>query len=498
MSEQQSSYRQIIKATSIFGGVQVFNVVIQVLRSKLVAVLLGPTGMGINGLLISALSLIGNITNCGLGISGTRHIAEAHGNDDPVQLATISQVLRKLVLVTGIIGVLVTIILSSWLSEITFGNDNYSLAFIWISISLLFNQISSGQWVIMQGMRQLKYLANANLTGSLFGLLFSLPLYYFLGIDGIVPAIIVTSIISMLRSWYFARKIKIQKVLVKRDTTFNLGYQMIKLGFLLSLSNLIISLTSYFIRIYISNNGGLDQVGLFNAGFVIIETYAGMIFTAMGTDYFPRLSAINRDNKKVRETVTQQATIAILILVPIISLFILYSPVAIQILYSRDFLAIENMINWGILGMLLKSVSWTMNFIILAKNDSKLFLSTTIFSNIVFLLNNIVGYKFWGLAGLGVSFLINQIIHFVFLLFITKHYYKFYFVKRFYKLLTTGLILCSISHANSYISMLSVKYVIGNIVIILAIVYSYRILNEMMNLNEYIYRFLNRLNNKTK
>ena len=55
MAEQQSSYRQIMKATSIFGGVQVFQIFFQVIRSKFIAVLIGPVGMGIVGLLTSTL-----------------------------------------------------------------------------------------------------------------------------------------------------------------------------------------------------------------------------------------------------------------------------------------------------------------------------------------------------------------------------------------------------------------------------------------------------------
>ena len=53
MHAQQSSYRQIMKATSLFGGVQIFQIIISVIRSKFVAILLGPSGMGIVGLLAS-------------------------------------------------------------------------------------------------------------------------------------------------------------------------------------------------------------------------------------------------------------------------------------------------------------------------------------------------------------------------------------------------------------------------------------------------------------
>ena len=43
--KEQSSYREIFKSTSLFGGVQVFNILIAVIRTKFIAVLLGPAGI---------------------------------------------------------------------------------------------------------------------------------------------------------------------------------------------------------------------------------------------------------------------------------------------------------------------------------------------------------------------------------------------------------------------------------------------------------------------
>jgi len=206
MSEQQSSYRQIMKATSLFGGVQVFQIIIQIIRSKFVAVLLGPAGMGIVGLLTSTLGLMGGLTNFGLGTSAVKNIAEANGTMNEKRIATVVTVMRRLVWITGLLGMIVTLILSPWLSQLTFGNKNYTLAFIWLSITLLFNQLSSGQLVLLQGMRKLQYLAKANLYGSVLGLIITVPLYYKLGIDGIVPVLIITSITTMLLSWFFPER----------------------------------------------------------------------------------------------------------------------------------------------------------------------------------------------------------------------------------------------------------------------------------------------------
>ena len=211
------------------------------------------------------------------------------------------------------------IALSPWLSEIAFGNKDYTISFIWISIALLFKQLSSSQLAILQGLRKLQYLAKANLLGNIIGLLITLPLYYFFRIDAIVPAIIIATFMSFVFTYYYSQKLVIEHVTISRKEAVSEGKGMINLGIMLSLSSMITLLVAYIIRIYIGSANeteelGLIDVGLYSAGFVILNSYVGIIFNAMGTDYFPRLSEIANDIIKLRKTVLEQAIVAILLL----------------------------------------------------------------------------------------------------------------------------------------------------------------------------------------
>src|SRR5690554_6822319 len=130
--EQKSSYRQIVKATSLFGGVQFFQIIISVIRSKFVAILLGPAGMGVVGLLTATTGLVAGLTNFGLGTSAVKNISEAKATDNYERISTVISVVRRLVWITGILGAVVTLVFSPWLSQFTFGNKDYTIAFIWI------------------------------------------------------------------------------------------------------------------------------------------------------------------------------------------------------------------------------------------------------------------------------------------------------------------------------------------------------------------------------
>ena len=491
MSDNQQSYRKVLNATSLFGGVQVINIIISLVRSKVIALLIGPIGMGISNLLLTTMELINGLTNLGLERSAVKDISLANTNSNSKSVAKTISILKKLVWLTITIGVILMIALSPWLSEIAFGNKDYTISFIWISIALLFKQLSSSQLAILQGLRKLQYLAKANLLGNFIGLLITLPLYYFFRIDAIVPAIIIATFMSFIFTYYYSQKLDIAPVAISRKEAVSEGKGMINLGVMLSLSSMITLLVAYIIRIYIGSSNeteelGLIDVGLYSAGFVILNSYVGIIFNAMGTDYFPRLSEIANNIIKLRKTVLEQAIVAILLITPIIVVFLAFAPLIIVILYSNEFSPIVAMVTWGILGMIFKAVSWSMGYMIIAKGDSKVFIKTAIGFNAILLLINIVGYHYGGLEGIGISFFIYYIIHFIAIRIITYYRYDFYFEKGFYKIFTFTVIMCFLAFSITFIPSSILKYSLMSLIIVVSCWYSHKELDKKVGLKDYL------------
>jgi O-antigen/teichoic acid export membrane protein len=486
VSEQQSSYRQIMKATSLFGGVQFFQIIIQIVRSKFIAMLLGPAGMGISGLLTATAGLIAALTNFGLGTSAVKDIAEANSITNKFRISTVVIVMRRLVWITGALGAIICLLLSPWLSKLTFGNSDYIISFVWISITLLFNQLCNGQLVLLQGMRKLQYLAKANLYGSVVGLIFTVPIYYKFGIHGIVPGIIVTSVVSLLFSWLFARKVKFEPIRVSKTRTIAESKNMMTMGFMISLSSLISLGASYLIRIFISRVGSVADVGLYNAGFAIINTYVGLIFTAMATDYYPRLSSVSQSNLLCKETVNQQAEIALLILAPIIIIFLVFIEWVIIILYSNQFIAVSAMIYWAALGMFFKAASWAVGFLFLAKGESKLFFLSELIANVYILLFNIIGYYYWGLTGLGLSFLIGYLVCLIQVFLIAKSKFEFGFNKLFVNIFILQFLFAILSFLSVRFLKWPYHYIFGSVLIVASISYSYKQLDRRIGIRAII------------
>lgn len=492
MSDNQSSYRQIFKATSLFGGVQVIRILVSIVQSKVIALLLGPAGMGVAGLFTSTTSLVSGLTNFGLGTSAVRNISEANETGDYLKVSRVIIVLRRLVWITGLLGLIATFFLAPLLSNLTFGNKEYTLAFRWLSVTLLFNQLASGQNVLLQGLRQLKFLAQANVIGSIVGLFVSVPLYYFYRIDGIVPALMASSGIALIIAWFYARKIKTEPLQIGKKETLTEGKSMLTMGFMLSLSGLITVAVSYIVRAYISQTGGVSDVGLYSAGFAIIGSYVGLVFSAMSTDYYPRLSGVAKDNQKAKELINQQAEVAILILGPILCAFLIFANFAVILLYSNEFTPINKMIQWASLGMYFKAVSWAIAFVFLAKGASKLFFINELLANAYILIFNIVGYRYFGLTGLGISFLIAYLLYALQVFIISSKNYKFKFLATFKKLFANQFAIGLLCFLFIYFSSSIWTYLIGTLLIAVSAWHTWVELDKRMQLKEAFLRLKNK------
>lgn len=465
-NETKSDYRSIFKATSLFGGVKVFTIIISIIRSKIVAILIGTTGVGIVGLFTSGTSLIQSITQLGLSQSAVRDVSEAHGSGDQARVNRIVTVLRKLVWFTGLLGMLCVIAFAPVLSKTSFGSGEYTIAFIFLSVILLFNQLSGGQGVILQGTRRLKYLAKSSVLGSLLGLVICVPLYYWLGVKGIVPNLILGSFTGMLLTWYFSKKVPYEPVKLSFKEVIQEGGQMLKMGIAMSVSGVLVALAAYILRSFINRQGGIDEVGLFQAGFAIIISYVGLVFSAMGTDYYPRLSAVNKDNEKCKNIMNQQGEVGILILGPLIIACIVFVPLIVRILYSERFLGANDYIIWAASGMLFKMASWAISFIFIAKGESKLFMINETAVNIYSLGFQILGYWLLGLKGIGMGYALTFLCYFIQVYLISHKRYGFSFSSDFNKVFIAQLFLLAVCVTLTVtLSTVWMKYVFGSLII---------------------------------
>lgn len=490
--EQKSSYRGIFKATSLFGGVQAYQILIEIIKSKFIAVLLGPVGVGIHGLYTSGTQMIQQLSSFGLSQSAVRNVAEAYGSGDNTTISKNVTALRRLVWLTGILGMLAVIAFSPLLSQSSFGDNAHIWGFVALSITLLFTQINAGQKVILQGTRCYKSLAKCTAYGMTIGLFVSVPLYYLWGVEAIVPNIIIGSVTSLLLSWYFSRKIHVDPIEQTTRETFQLGRSMLTMGLTMSLTQFLSIATSYALRSCIRMWGGVDEVGLYTAGFMLMSQYTGLVFQAMATDFYPRLAAVNQDNQKCRVIMNQQGEVGFLLLGPLMLLCVVFIPIVVPILYSDAFLAVNDYIIWCAPGVIIQMAAWSISYSFIAKAESKLFAINEVTVGIYGFGLNLAGYYFGGLTGMGISFTIKYAIYFIQVYCIARKRYSFSLTNSFIRLFISQLAIVLLGVAIVLLCPSILRFILGGVLAVCAIIYTFFELNKRIDVLSFIRKKLHK------
>lgn len=471
MSNKSSEYKNIFKSTFLFGFVQIFNILTKVLLNKAAAVFLGSEGIGLIGIFQSISEMLKTFFGLGVSQSAVRDVSKANKDGDKEEFSTIITVTHKIIWFTSFLGAVFTFVFSSYLSIWSFGDESYSFAFMLLSVVIFFSILADGQLGILKGMRQLRSLAKATIFGSFAGLITGVPFYYFLGTDGIVPTLLAVALSLIVFSTYYVKKVEYDKVQLSFKETFSKSSSMIKMGIALMFVTFTGIVSEYIIKIYISNNSDLSSVGFYQVGLTILGGYFGFLLSAMMTDYYPRISGVHDNNKKLEEELNKQVKVGLILVTPLIIVFIFVMDMFVEFLYSKDLLAAIAYMKYAIFWTLIIIVSNPIDMILIAKQNTKVFLIATIAYRIIGTVLSIYCFHLNGIEGIGMSMAIMGVFHFGLVQVLV---YKIYSIKIDWfslKMLLISITLTALTLIVNDMYNDQVKRLLTGIIIILSIFY---------------------------
>ena len=408
----KDSYSHILKYTSLFGGVQGLGILVGIIRNKLIAVILGPQGMGLVSLFNSTIKLVSDSTNFGISMSAVKNISEEYDRGNHELIARSVAIVRLWSLLAALLGTFLCVILSPLLSRFTFSWDGHTLHFVCLSPIVGLLAITGGELAILKGLRKLRGLATVSIYNVLSALLISVPIYYVFGQQGIVPSLLLMVLAQTIVTIAYSCKQFPYRVYFNKDLLGS-GFDMIKLGVAFVVAGMLGSGADFLIRSYLNNVGQIETVGLYNAGFMMTMTYVGMVFSAMETDYFPRLSGVNNLGVTFNETVNRQIEVMLLLVSPLLVAFMIALPILLPLLYSGKFLPALGMMQVVVLVMYFRALKLPVQYIPLAKGDSRSYLLLEAIYDILLVALVVVLFHYKGLTGAGVAILIAGVTDFV-------------------------------------------------------------------------------------
>jgi PST family polysaccharide transporter len=384
MTEAKASYHRILKSTSIIGGASFINIAIGVLRSKVLAVLLGPVGVGLASLYTGLMGTASTVATMGLGPVGTRQIAEAYSKEDARAIMVARRALFWGTMVLASAGGLVVWSLRSFLAVYALGKASYSGAVGWLSIGVALSVAGASQAALIQGMRRIGDIARLNVYGSAISTVLGIGLLWRWGKTGLVAYVLIVPLASfVLGHVYVSRLPKARTETVSLPELTREWKMLLRLGIAMVGAGLVQQLAQLWIRIDVAKVLGAQSLGQYQAAWIISMQYVSFVLMAMGTDYYPRLTGVIHDHKAARNLVNEQTEIATLLSAPVFIAMMAVAPWVVHLLYAASFTPAIEILRWQVLGDVLKVVSWPLGFLIVAAGDGKTYFSTETFAWLV-------------------------------------------------------------------------------------------------------------------
>lgn len=363
----QSSYGQIVKSSSIMAGSASVTMLMALVRMKFAALFMGSVGVGLLAALSNLQILISTIAGLGLQTSAVREIADAQGRNDLKSVALRVQVLRKISMLTGLLGMIFTVALGSFLSLVTFGSTEYTVDVCLLGVAVLLLNLAGAHLATIQGMRKIGSLAKVNIASALAATGFTLILYYFFGVHAIAPSLVAVAFCQFLFALHFATRIKLSSLpTLSWAAAITSAGPMVKLGLALMWSSVIAQLATYLLTAFITSTKGLESTGIYSAASMVSGVFVGFVLSAMGADFYPRLASLSLRKTEMKALINQQTEIGLLMAVPGLIATMAFADLALLVFYSRDLTQGAYLLAWFVLGCFIRVVTWPLGFAVLA------------------------------------------------------------------------------------------------------------------------------------
>ena len=344
--------------------------------------------------------------------AGNRHFNAKNETEKQEKAADIEEeikILRSWVLILALFGTLICMILAEPISYFTFEDYDHTWGYVLLSPVIGLSTLICGELAVLKAVRCLKKIAAFSIISVLLTIFTSIPLYYFMGIDGVIPAFILLYVSQFIAIALFSYRLHRPSFAFNKQK-LSKGVPMLLLGLSFALTGMINHSAQLGIRTFINHGGGLEAVGLFNAGYTIFTTLGSVAFASLDSYYFPRISGIFSDLEQLRQTVYRQTKVTVSIIVPLALIVIALLNWVLPLLFSHEFDSVIPMAQIALIGLFFRGVYLPFAYVPLSAGDSKTFLCLEGLSASILATAVISGYHFFGLIGAGIGLLISNII----------------------------------------------------------------------------------------
>lgn len=409
--------KRLFKATVILGGATVIATLVKIVNTKVLAIFLGPSGVGVFYQLVFFMQLMYIFTCFGIRMGVTKYLSELKAKKEHEGIRVIVLTCIAFLLIFSFLTSSMAFINAEIISEFLLGTSEYAHYVKIVALAIPVGVLMDFSQGILFGFRMVNSIAAFNIAESILCAMVFLPLVYFLGLDGATFSVITTYFIQLaLLVFILKRYSEVPlsfNIFEWAKVKFSSIFHVIRYGAV----NLIITLardlalTVLFRRLIIFHLG-IEANGIYSPAFGIsIQLYL-LVAVAMYGYSFSRISEA-KDKSEIIQEVNHLIRTVLLIMGPVIFVLIGFRREIVLLLYTDKFLQVTPIMPIQYLGDFFKLLVLAISLPIHARADLKAMFFFEIGIYVTFYLLARTLIPTMGLMGTGWAYLLMYLIYFI-------------------------------------------------------------------------------------
>ncbi|MBS0242172.1 MAG: oligosaccharide flippase family protein [Proteobacteria bacterium] len=397
------SFKSLVRSTVLIGSSSAATTLVSIIRVKLLAMTVGPAGVGLLGVLTSLSAVGTTLSAVGSDSSGTRRLALER--DDDAAIAHTRRALLLIALLHGAIAATAFYLFRAPLARLMLGNEDHAFEIGLLGVVVAFSLVAGLQIAQLQGLGRVRDIARINIVSSLIGSVLGLGAVWMLGVSGLILLIVAQPALAALLALCETSGIASKAGGRISLTTLSADWkQIVVAGAPYMLSFVVLAAVPLALRSFIVTKLGIEEAGHFHAAWTMSVIYVGFLLNAMSADFFPRLTAIAGDRDAASQLINDQARLGLAIGGVALLVILSTAPIIVPLLYSRAFEPAVQIVEWQALGNLMKIAGWPVAFLSMARGRSVQFFLIELAWSLVLVGLVWVGLPMLGLVATGIAF----------------------------------------------------------------------------------------------
>ncbi len=405
--------KDIVASTLLVGGGSLINIACSIVRSKVISIVVGPVGIGLQGLLQGTMRTMISIANMSLQTTGVREVARWRTEGDKEELGHTLRALGLATLVLGALATLVLVVLQRPIGAAVLDDPALSWTLAVLGIGVFAQVLYATYDAFLRGFRRVPQQTKASVVANLFAAAIGSVIVWQFGVAGIPFAIVAQPLFLLLSAAYVGRDLREHLVPPERARTRKAMRRILGTGIILAITALLTPGVQLAARVLIARWASLDEVGYFQAASSVSLLYLGFVLGAMSLDYYPRLAEATHDHPALRRMVNEQARVSLLLAGPAVLGMIAMSDQVVAVLYTSEFSVTADILRWQLLGDVLKIGSWTLGYLVLAQGKPVVYFLTELTWNASYLIVLVVLLPSLGLRATPAAYIAASGIYFL-------------------------------------------------------------------------------------